>query len=370
MTSRFSRPTLMALAVSFSTVTAGLANAAEPMDHSVHSSSPAPAAVEVKPASKAESTPPKQTDSNSAQMDHSAMGHGSMESMDHSKMGSMDHSAMDHSKMNHEQMGQGQSDAMDHGSMDHSQMNHGSADEGPRTTSRTPIPVLTDADREAAFPPLPGHAVHDKQLNSFFLLDQLEYQDADEGSTLNWDAIGWIGGDVDRLWLRSEGERTNGVTEEAEIQALWGHSIGPWWDVVTGVRQDFKPGSAQTWGAFGIQGMALYAFEAEATAFIGENGQTAARLEGDYDILLTNRLILQPTAEVNFYGKNDPERGIGSGLANTEVGLRLRYEIRREFAPYIGVTWNRSYGNTADLASDEGEDDNEARFVAGIRMWF
>lgn len=347
MTSRFSRPTLMALAVSFSTVTAGLANAAEPMDHSMHSSSPAPVAVEAKPASKAESTPPKQTGSNSAQMDHSAMGHGSMESMDHSKMGSMDHS-----------------------SMDHSQMNHGSADEGPRTTSRTPIPALTDADREAAFPPLAGHAVHDKQLNSSFLLDQLEYQDADEGSALNWDAIGWIGGDVDRLWLRSEGERTNGVTEEAEIQALWGHSIGPWWDVVTGVRQDFKPGSAQTWGAFGIQGMALYAFEAEATAFIGENGQTAARLEGDYDILLTNRLILQPTAEVNFYGKNDPERGIGSGLANTEVGLRLRYEIRREFAPYIGVTWNRSYGNTADLASDEGEDDNEARFVAGIRMWF
>ncbi|WP_137820172.1 copper resistance protein B [Pseudomonas sp. 2FG] len=347
MTSRFFHPSLMALAVSFSTVTAGLANAAEAMDHSMHSASPAPAAVEAKPASRAGSTPPKQTRSNSAQMDHSAMGHGSMEPMDHSKMGSMDHS-----------------------SMDHSQMNPGSADEGPRTTSRTPIPVLTDADRAAAFPPLPGHAVHDQQLNSFFLLDQLEYQDADEGSALNWDAIGWIGGDVDRLWLRSEGERTSGVTEEAEIQALWGHAIGPWWDVVTGVRQDFKPGSAQTWGAFGIQGMALYGFEAEATAFIGENGQTAARLEGDYDLLLTNRLILQPTAEVNFYGKNDPERGIGSGLANTEVGLRLRYEIRREFAPYIGVTWNRAYGNTADMARDEGEDDNEARFVAGIRMWF
>ncbi|WP_137889229.1 copper resistance protein B [Pseudomonas sp. 2FE] len=352
MTSRFSHPTLMALAVSFSTVTAGLANAAEAMDHSMHSSSPAPAAVEAKPASKAEATPPKQSGSDSAQMDHSAMGHGSMQSMDHGQTGSMDPGSMDHS------------------SMDHSQMNQGSADEGPRTTSRTPIPVLTDADREAAFPPLPGHAAHDKKLNSFFLLDQFEYQDADEGSALNWDAIGWIGGDVDRLWLRSEGERTNGVTEDAEVQALWGHSIGPWWDVVTGVRQDFKPGSAQTWGAFGIQGMALYAFEAEATAFIGENGQTAARLEGDYDILLTNRLILQPTAEVNLYGKNDPERGIGSGLANTEVGLRLRYEIRREFAPYIGVTWNRSYGNTADLARDEGEDDNEARLVAGIRMWF
>lgn len=310
MTSSFSRPTLLVLAVSLTVMTAGTANAAEPMDHSMHSS----AAVEATP-------PAKQYGANSTAMDHAAMGHGESE-------------------------------------------------QPPSTTSHTPIPVLTDADREAAFPQLPGHAMHDKRLNSFFLFDQLEYQDADEGSVLSWDASGWIGGDIDRLWLRSEGERTNGVTEEAEIQALWGHSIGPWWDLVAGVRQDFKPGSPQTWGAFGIQGMALYAFEAEATAFIGENGQTAARLEGDYDILLTNRLILQPTAEVNFYGKNDPERGVGSGLANTEVGLRLRYEIRRELAPYIGVTWNRAYGNTADLVRDEGEDDNEARLVAGIRMWF
>ena len=126
----------------------------------------------------------------------------------------------------------------------------------------------------------------------------------------------------------------------------------------------------RTWAAFGVQGMALYNFEAEATAFIGEGGQSAARLEGDYDILLTNRLILQPTAEVNFYGKNDPARGVGSGLSDTELGVRLRYEIRREFAPYIGVTWNRVYGNTADYAREEGEDRSEARLVLGVRMWF
>ncbi|CRQ92647.1 Copper resistance protein B precursor [Pseudomonas aeruginosa] len=116
------------------------------------------------------------------------------------------------------------------------------------------------------------------------------------------------------------------------------------------MRQDFKPGSPQTWAAFGVQGLALYDFEAEVTAFLGENGQSALRLEGEYDILLTNRLILQPSAEVNLYGRNDPARGIGSGLADSELGLRLRYEIRREFAPYIGVTWNRSYGNSAELA--------------------
>lgn len=363
MTTRFSRPSLIALAVSLSALSGGVTQAAEEMDHSAMGHG-------------------------TMSMDHSQMGHGSakapMEGMDHSKMdhgamqgasGSMDHSqmghgqsqekaqAMDHSKMGHGAM-QGQMEGMDH-----SKMNHGSA-EAPRTTSRTPIPVLTDADRQAAFPPLPGHKVHDSAINSFFLLDQLEYQDADEGSTLAWDASGWVGGDINRVWFRSKGERTNGVTEDAELQLLYGRSIGPWWDVVAGVRQDFKPESPQTWAAFGIQGLALYAFEAEATAFVGENGQTAARLEGEYDILLTNRLILQPAAEMDFYGKNDPERGVGSGLANTELGLRLRYEIVREFAPYIGVSWSRSYGNTADMVRDKGGDVDEARFVAGIRMWF
>jgi len=319
MITKYSSATVIALAVSMTAPYGVKAYAAEPMDHST--------------------------------MDHAAMGHDSMPNMDHSKMGSMP-------------------EGPETGIMDHSQMNHTQAAD-PITTSRTPIPELTDADREAAFSGLPDHSnMHESGINSFFLLDQLEYQDANDGSTLSWDASGWIGGDINRLWLRSEGERTNGVTEEAEIQALFGHSIGPWWDVVAGVRQDFKPSSPQTWAALGIQGMALYAFEAEATAYIGEGGQSAARLEGDYDILLTNRLILQPTAEANFYGKNDPERGVGSGLSNIELGVRMRYEIVRQFAPYIGVSWNRSYGNTSDYARAEGADIDEARFVAGIRMWF
>lgn len=340
MIARLTRPSLIALAASLSALGGGFAFAAEEMDHAAmgHGSMPMDHG---------------QMNHGSAQepMDHSQMNHGAMHGMEHDQAPAMDHSKMDH------------------GAMDHSQMNHGAA-EAPRTTSRTPIPVPTDADRQAAFPPLSGHKVHDSTINGFFLFDQLEYQDADEGSTLAWDASGWVGGDIDRVWFRSEGERTNGVTEDAELQLLYGHSIGPWWDVVAGVRQDFKPESAQTWAAFGVQGMALYAFEAEATAFVGENGQTAARLEGDYDILLTNRLILQPTAEVNFYGKNDPGRGVGSGLANTELGLRLRYEIVRQFAPYVGVSWSRSYGNTAELVRDEGGDVDEARLVAGIRIWF
>jgi copper resistance protein B len=273
-----------------------------------------------------------------------------MQGMDHSQMQGMDHSQMQGTDGDHANSGKKRTPA--------------------RTKSRIPIPALTPADRAAVYTSHAGHTVHDKAVNSFLLFDQLEWQDADEGSALSWDVNGWIGGDIDRLWIRSEGERTNGKTEEAEVQALWGHAVTPWWDLVGGVRQDFKPGTPQTWAALGIQGLALYNFEAEATVFFGEGGHTALRLEGDYDILLTNRLILQPTAELNFYGQNDPQRGIGSGLSESEVGVRLRYEIRREFAPYIGVSWNRSYGNTADYAREEGEDRSEARLVLGVRMWF
>lgn len=237
------------------------------------------------------------------------------------------------------------------------------------TQSRTPIPALTDADRAAVYNAPGGHQVHDSGVNSMLLVNQLEWQGGD-GNAQRWDIKGWVGGDIDRLWLRSEGERSAGRTESAEAQALWGHAISPWWDVVGGVRQDFKPDASQTWAAFGLQGMALYNFEAEATLFVGESGHAAARLEGDYDILLTNRLILQPTAELNFYAQNDPQRGIGSGLAESELGLRLRYEIRREFAPYVGVSWNRAYGQAAHYARDEDKDINQLRWVVGVRLWF
>ena len=275
----------------------------------------------------------------------SAMAADAMHGMDHSQMPGMDHSAMQ--------------------SMDDGMMQPAAPSE-----SRTPIPPVTDADRAAVFTSPGGHQVHDSVINSYFLADKLEWQNADDGSALAWDLSGWIGGDTDRLWLRSEGERNNGKTEDAEIQALWGHAISPWWDVVSGVRQDFKPGAPQTWAAFGVQGMALYNFEAEATAFLGEGGQSAVRLEGDYDILLTNRLILQPTAELNIYGKNDPQRGIGSGLSNTEAGLRLRYEIRREFAPYIGIERSYRFGNTADNARNAGEPVHDTHWVAGLHFWF
>jgi copper resistance protein B len=212
--------------------------------------------------------------------------------------------------------------------------------------------------------------MHQGSSHFMFVADELEWQDADAGSTLAWDLSGWAGGDIDRLAFRSEGERTNGHTEEAELQLLWSHAIGPWWETVAGVRQDFKPGSPQTWAAFGLQGMPLYGLETEATAFIGDGGQSALQLEAEYDMLLTQRWVLQPTAEINLHGRTDESRGIGSGLSDASIGLRLRYEISRQFAPYVGVSWSRAYGNSAELQRAEGEDTSEARLVAGIRFWF
>ncbi|MBS7432955.1 copper resistance protein B [Pseudomonas syringae] len=265
-------------------------------------------------------------------------------------------------------------EGMDHGShamhMDASDSEDAPSTQTAPAQSRTPIPPITDADRAAVYTSHAGHQVHDSAINSYFLADKLEWQDANDGSALAWDLSGWIGGDIDRLLLRSEGERTNGKTEEAEVQALWGHSISPWWDVVAGARQDFKPGAPQTWAAFGLQGQAISDLDIEATAFIGEAGQTAARLEADYDLQLTSNVVLQPTAELNFYGKNDPQRGNGSGLSTSEFGLRLRYEIIPQFAPYIGVSWDRSYGKTADYAREDDEDTQDARLVVGVRMWF
>ena len=273
--------------------------------------------------------------------------------MDHSAHGTPAGAAQ-HSPMQH--------DGMDHGAMTH-----------PPVTAPSPaasVPPLSDADRAAAFPDLPPHAMHQGGSNFLFLADQLEWQDADEGSALAWDISGWYGGDIDRLAFRSEGERTDGHTEEAELQLLWSHAVGPWWETVAGVRQDFEPGSPQTWAAFGVQGMPLFGLETEATAFLGEGGQSALRLEAEYDILLTQHWVLQPTAELNLHGRNDEARGVGSGLSDAGFGLRLRYELNRQFAPYIGVTWNRAYGNTANLLRDEGEDASDTRLVAGIRFWF
>ncbi len=182
------------------------------------------------------------------------------------------------------------------------------------------------------------------------MLDQLEWRDAQEGAAAAWDAQAWYGGDYNKLWLKTEGERVEGLTLDASAEMLLDHVVARWWDAQAGLRQDFGKGPARTWLALGLQGLAPYWLDVEAAFYVGDAGRTAARLKADYDLLLTQRLILQPYAEVNLYGKSDPAREIGSGLSDLELTLRLRYEVRRELAPYIGIGWFKRFGRTAELA--------------------
>jgi copper resistance protein B len=253
---------------------------------------------------------------------------------------------------------------------DHSQTDHAAHATPPRAHSGPDLPPVTDADRAAAFPDVHGHAAHDDRIQYLVLFDQLDWQDGDNGSVASWDAMAWAGRDLDKLWLRTEGERSDGATESLDVEMLWGHAFARWWELVAGARHDFEPGSSQTWAAFGVQGVAPYKFEVQATAYVGESGRAALELEAEYELLVTNRLILQPLVELRLNGKDDPERGMGSGLSTTELGLRLRYEIRREFAPYVGVTWERKSGDTADFARLNGEPVEDTRWLVGLRFWF
>jgi copper resistance protein B len=257
---------------------------------------------------------------------------------------------------------------MDHSTMDHSTMDHGSP--AAPGQPRTPIPVLTPEDRLAAFPEVSGHAAHDRSRHSYWLADRLEAGQGHGDTVLDWKASGWVGGDINRLWLRSEGAGVDGRVERGDLEVLGGHAISPWWDLVAGVRHDFGEGPSQTFAAVGVTGLAPYKIELEATAYLGTSGQTAARIEASYDTLLTNRLILQWHAEADLYGKDDESRGIGAGLATLEGGVRLRYEVTRQFAPYVGLTWERAFGGTADLRREHLEDVGDTRLVAGVRVWF
>ena len=234
----------------------------------------------------------------------------------------------------------------------------------------TPVPVPTGADRAAAVRPAAGHAAHDRRPHHYLLFDRLEAGRADGHDSAAWALHGWYGTDTDRLWLRSEGERAHGTTGHADVELLYGRGVTPWWDVVAGVRHDFGHGPSQTFAAIGVQGMTPYKIETTITGYVGEGGQTALRVEAEYDTLLGDRLILQWLAEAEAYGRRDDRRGIGAGLNSLEAGVRLRYEIRREFAPYVGVAWERVYGDVADARRTAGDDIDELRVVAGVRVWF
>lgn len=203
------------------------------------------------------------------------------------------------------------------------------------------------------------------------LVDRLEARIHDGRDGYEWDAEGWYGGDIDKLWIKTEGEGTFGKTpEDAEVQALWSRSITPWFDLQAGARYDFRPEPERGYAVVGLQGLVPYLFEIDTAAFVSNEGDVSARLEAEYELPLTQRLIVQPRAEINLAVQEVRELGIGSGINDVELGLRLRYELAREFAPYVGVSWERKLGKTADFARGEGESVDDLFFVAGVRLWF
>ncbi|HEY8327058.1 MAG TPA: copper resistance protein B [Rhodanobacter sp.] len=222
-----------------------------------------------------------------------------------------------------------------------------------------------------AVPGVPALSLADEHRFGTLLVERLErtYTRGGDNATA-YDLQAWFGRDFDKVVVKAEGNVASSKLQDARTELLWGHAVAPYWDTQLGVRYDTGTGPDRGWLAFGVQGLAPYWFDVEATAYVGSGGRTALRLAASYDLLLTQKLILQPRGEMQFYGKDDPAREIGSGLSNATLGLRLRYEFSRQFAPYIGVERSGSFGKTADLLRVAGERTQQTRWIVGVRFWF
>lgn len=282
---------------------------------------------------------------------------------------------MDHGAMDHGGMGQDTMPGMNHGGMDHSGMvhnampgmDHGSMQGGPAPSdARGPHDYSGGYD----FGSIPRPRMGDEELFGSLLIDRLEAGLSCGTSSQAYDLQSWFGKDYDRAVLKAEGDIEGGEARDAHTDLLWGHAVAAYWDTQLGVRHDTGTGPERSWLAFGVQGLAPYWFELDITAYLGEEGLSLLQLETEYELLITQKLILQPRIEAKLYGKRDAERGLGSGLANLAAGVRLRYEIRREFAPYLGIEWVGKFGRTAEYARTAGEESEETRLVAGVRFWY
>lgn len=268
---------------------------------------------------------------------------------------------------------------MDHGDMDHSGMDHGDTqpvaipDGPPPPAAGSGPPRAADAIWGAKAMRASRRALRIENGGMRYLWfqgDRAEYRAREGSDGYLWDVQGYYGGDIDKLWFKSEGEGSFGEkAESAEIQALWSHAIGPWWDLQTGIRQDLT-GPGRTHAVVGLQGLAPYVFEVDAAAFLSNKGDLTARIEAEVDQRITQRLILQPRAEINLSAQDVPELGIGAGFDSAELGLRLRYEFAREFAPYVGIEQEWKLGGSADYARAEGEDASVTSYLVGLRFWF
>jgi copper resistance protein B len=274
--------------------------------------------------------------------------------------------------------------AVDHNQMDHSKMDHGNA---PAATGASAGMAMDHGNMQGGTAPPDArdphaysdgltfgphqHMMHSDQQNfAALMVERLEAVRTPDATHGAYDLQFRYGRDYDRAVLKAEGEFADGRLEEAHTELLWSHAVAAYWETQLGVRYDSGEEPGRGWLAFGIQGLAPYWFEIEATAYVGDEGRSALRLHAEYELLLTQRLVVQPRVEANLYGKDDAERSLGSGLSDAVAGLRLRYEIRREFAPYIGVEYAAKFGDTADYAEAAGEDTGQTRWVAGLRFWY
>jgi copper resistance protein B len=318
----------------------------------------------------------------------------------------MDHSQMDHSQMDHGQMDHGQ---MDHGQMDHDAMDHGAmaqdaapmagmemgeghamamppADPAPAVPAGTalpagnaaPPPVPMDHYADRFFDPQAMTAAREEMMReqggqrfTQVMLNLAEAQIRNGRDGYRWEGQLWFGGDVDRFVVKSEGAGdVGGGVDEAEVQGLYSRAVGPFFNLQAGVRHDFAPSPTRTYATIGVEGLAPYMFDVGAAAFVSDKGDVLGRLEGYYDQRLTQRWVLQPRVELNLAAQDVPENGYGAGLVNAELGLRLRYEISRQLAPYIGVSHEARVGRSARFARAAGQDVARTSLVAGVRFWF
>lgn len=206
---------------------------------------------------------------------------------------------------------------------------------------------------------------------SMILFDLAEYQARKGGDGYRWESDAWFGGDINRLQIKTEGEGTFGKPiETVEVQALYSRAVSPFWNAHIGLRHDIVPNPSRSYLVVGVEGIAPYWLHATGQLFLSDKGDVRVRLEGSYDERITQKLIFQPRFELNFSAQDMPAIGVGSGLTSFELGARLRYEIRKEFAPYVGVEWSGRTGDTARYARLAGEKPSTVNFVAGIRFWF
>ncbi|HVA19112.1 MAG TPA: copper resistance protein B [Solirubrobacteraceae bacterium] len=232
------------------------------------------------------------------------------------------------------------------------------------------LPAISVAQQQPTEPGWP-QPVNNQQPFAYAILNQNEIRTGDGQSTYRWDAEGWWGDDINRAWVKSEGnlDTGTGLVDEAEAQLLYSRAVSSFFNLQAGVRQDFEPSPSRSWAALGVEGLAPLNWDIGATLFVSDAGHVGGRLEGYYDLLFTQRLILQPQFELNLYSRADPRRGLGGGFSDLDTGLRLRYEIRRQLAPYVGITYENRYGDSARFARLERAPVELVRFVAGVRLW-